>query len=75
MRNMIKYYFIFSQLQNQYQRETLNAQSVVKLDFLVYLNYFASCLFFSFFKKTILPKIEALFVEILFIFLGLSLFV
>ncbi len=54
MRNMIKDYFICSQLRNQYQHETLNAQSVIELQCLAYLNYFL-----PFFKKT-LPKIEAL---------------
>lgn len=32
MINVIKDYFIRSQLQNQYQRETLNAQSVIELE-------------------------------------------
>lgn len=37
---MIKDYFICSQLRNQYQHETLNAQSVIELQCLAYLNYF-----------------------------------
>lgn len=68
MRNMVKDNLNLSQLQNQYQCETLNAQSVVKLGCLVYFNYFCQLPFIFKKKKTNLPKIEALFVEICCIF-------
>lgn len=66
MRNMVKDNLNLSQLQNQYQCETLNAQSVVNED-VVYFNSFCQ-LPFILKKKTNLPKIEALFVEICCIF-------
>lgn len=74
MRNMIKDYFICSQLQNQYEHEALHAQPVIELQCLVYLNSILPVAFL-FFKKTTLPKIEALGRNLLDFFLGLSLLI